>query len=86
MPCQAREMRLRDALVLDENLKRLAHSFRMDQRFQQQAGANALDFACAFVVKIRKLVGAAERNQKTPSAKRIPCAQDLRDGPTDRAP
>lgn len=31
---QAREVRPRDAFVLHENLKSLAHSFRVDQGFQ----------------------------------------------------
>jgi hypothetical protein len=42
---EAGQVGLVDALVLDENLKCLAHAFGVNQRLEKQAGAGLLAFA-----------------------------------------
>ncbi len=51
-------------LVLYENLKCLAHAFRIDQRFKQQPCARTLALAHPFRLQFRKFTLPRERHQE----------------------
>ena len=58
---ESAQVRRFDSFVLSEHFERLAHSFRMNQRFEAQPCFGLFVFACSGGIQIREVGLPSER-------------------------